>query len=146
MKLIRRLICFCLTTLLFSVPRAAVGGEFDLGVEIEKAGKGEAESQYAVGRAYFRGEGASKDLVKAAEFFRKAADQSHRKAQANLGSMYIQGRGVAADPNEAMRLFKEAAKANDPVALTNLGWMYASGQATEKNMEEALGYYRRHSL
>ena len=45
-----------------------------------KAGKGDAESQYELGKFYL-----GKDLKEAGAWYRKAADQGHAKAQSEMG-------------------------------------------------------------
>ena len=46
----------------------------------DKAGKGDAESQYQLGKFYL-----GKDLKEAGAWYRKAADQGYAKAQAEMG-------------------------------------------------------------
>ena len=46
---------------------------------------------------------------KAMEWYEKAAEQGHAKAQNNLGVMYRHGRGVDKSGSSAMRWFAKAA-------------------------------------
>jgi TPR repeat protein len=57
---------------------------------------------------YLYGEGADIDETKAAECFRKAADQGLPGAQMALGMMYENGQGVEKDEVEARRWYKLA--------------------------------------
>src|SRR5262245_20674084 len=57
---------------------------------LAKAGQGDVASQYAVARAYFKGEGIPQDYAKAAEWFRKAAEQGDAKAQRLVATMLVQ--------------------------------------------------------
>ena len=41
----------------------------------ERAERGDAEAQYDLALAYYKGEGVAKDLEEAVKWFRKAADQ-----------------------------------------------------------------------
>ena len=74
---------------------------------------GDAEAQYNLGVMYDEGAGIEKDLVKAAGWFRKAADQGFIDAQTNLGMMYYYGQGIPRDHAEAARWFKRAASQGD---------------------------------
>ena len=53
------------------------------------------------------------DLGKAAEWYRKAAEQGFVDAQANLGMMYYHGQGVSRDHKEAARWLQLAADRGD---------------------------------
>ena len=74
---------------------------------------GDAEAQYNLGVMYDEGAGIEKDLVKAAAWYRKAADQGFIDAQTNLGMMYYYGQGIPRDHAEAARWFKRAASQGD---------------------------------
>ena len=54
-----------------------------------------------VGVAYENGSSGPANIVLAADWYRKAADQGHAGAQANLGRLYLQGRGVFKDTAKA---------------------------------------------
>ena len=76
--------------------------------------------QYNLAVRYARGEGVPKDLGKAAELFRKAADQGNADAQDNLGMLYENGRGVPKDLDKAAELYKKAADQGNQHAIVNL--------------------------
>lgn len=63
----------------------------------DDAERGDAVSQWALGRMYESGEDVEQDEKEAAKWYRLAADQGHQWAQQNLGLMYLSGRGVARD-------------------------------------------------
>ena len=96
----------------FAPGRAA---DLDLAKATAEADKGDREAQYSVGRVYFKGEGVPQDLLKAMDYFRRAAEQGNFKAQNNLGSMYAQGQGVPKDVAEAIKWFRKAADQGDAV-------------------------------
>ena len=79
------------------IPLAETGGptvaKYRKGAE-----QGAANAQYQLGRAYEKGEGASRDYKQAITWYRKAADQGYGLAQHSLGSMYMLGKGVSMDP------------------------------------------------
>jgi TPR repeat protein len=90
----------------------------------EQAESGQAEAQFAMGVFLSNAAGESKandDLAKAAEWYRKAADQNHAFAQFNLGVMYARGQGVAPDPVQAELWLRKAAEQGDAAAQHGLG-------------------------
>jgi len=54
-------------------------------------GKGDADAQYNLGKAYYYGEGVSEDKKKACEWYRKAAEQGHAFAKTELEKLAKQG-------------------------------------------------------
>jgi TPR repeat protein len=77
---------------------------------------GDAEAQYNLGVMYDEGAGIDQDLVKAASWYRKAADQGFMDAQTNLGMMYYYGQGITRDHVEAANWFRRAASQGDQEA------------------------------
>ena len=64
-----------------------------------------------------------KDDVKAAEWFRKAADQGYYWGQYNLGSFYASGRGVEKDDVKAVEWYQKAARQGHKEAQNALSEM-----------------------
>ena len=58
---------------------------------------------------YKEGRGVKQDSAKAAEWFKKAAEQGNAGAQFNLGKMYEVGDGVEQDSVKAADWYKKAA-------------------------------------
>lgn len=85
------------------------------------SGDADADAQFSLGLKYANSEGAAQDYVQAAQWYRKAADQSHSLAQFNLGMMYANGQGVPRDDAQAMIWFHKAAHQGDAGAQFNLG-------------------------
>ena len=85
------------------------------------ADHGDAEVQFALGLKFANGEGATRDYAQAAEWYHKAADQSHTLAQFNLGMMYAHGQGVVQDAAQSVMWFGRAARQGDAGAQFNLG-------------------------
>ena len=109
---------------------------------------GDAEVQFRMGLKFANGEGAAQDYTKAAEWYRKAADQRHALAQFNLGIMYAQGQGIAADDAQSLIWFGRAAQQGDAGAQFNLGrschrasFRAASKEATESRIEAHKWYH-----
>jgi len=82
---------------------------------------GNADVQFGMGLKFASGEGAAQDFVQAAQWYRKAADQSHSLAQFNLGTMYANGQGMTRDDAQSVIWFGKAAQLGDAGAQFNLG-------------------------
>ena len=85
---------------------------------------------------------------KAAEGFRKAAEQGDARAAKELGGMYEDGRGVTKNPAEAEKwyrkaadLYRVAAEQGDSEAQMYLGLLYYDGKGMEKDEVEAFKWY-----
>ncbi|GEM_PF-222583 len=66
-----------------------------------EAKEGDAEAQYNLGLAYFKGKGVTKDITKAIECWRKAAEQDFSWAHYMLGKIYSEGKDVERNDVEA---------------------------------------------
>jgi len=107
------------------------------------AEKGLAEDQFALGVAYFKGEGVPQDYAQAAQWYRKAAVQRHVKAQANFASLCYLGKGVQQDFTAALHWYREAAAQGNAHAMYNVAVMTSHGQGTAPDEKEALVWYRK---
>lgn len=103
-----------------------------------QAEKGNAESQYKLGKMYTKGVGVNIDHAKAAEAFENAANQGYAKAEYNLGLNYYEGSGVTKNRKTAYKWFKAAAEQGDPAAQYYLGKMFATGSGVKKNYTTSL--------
>lgn len=108
----------------------------------DEAAKGNAEAVFKVGVAYDEGKDVGKDLVEAAKWYRKAADQGYVPATYNLAAMYANGDGVEVDFTQAIRLYKQAADKGYGMAMYNLGCMSEDGRGVEKSFSDAIKWYR----
>jgi uncharacterized protein len=102
-----------------------------------QATDGDRTAQFTLGALYQEGEGVTKDLAKAREWFEKAAEQDEPRSQFNLGVMYYNGEGVTQDLAKAFEYFSEAAGHGNPRATFNIGVMYYRGESVEADLEEA---------
>ena len=78
------------------------------------------------------------DFARAAEWYRRAADQGLPSAQFNVGYGYAHGIGIAKDEAEAVRWFERAAAAGHGMAQQSLGLAYLTGQGVTKDETRAL--------
>ncbi|MDA8031484.1 MAG: sel1 repeat family protein [Alphaproteobacteria bacterium] len=83
------------------------------------AEKGDVRAQNSLGWAYFSGDGVSKDLRKAARWYREAAEQGHTEAQNFLGILYMSGLGVITNEREAYIWFSIAKATGSKIAAKN---------------------------
>lgn len=115
----------------------------DLSRLFSQAETGDRMANLVIGEIHYRGKLLSKDLRKAAEYYRVAAKLGSPVAQNSLGYLFDKGLGVAQNYTEAIYWYSQAAKQNYPVAMYNLGALCEAGGETAANMEKAILYYRR---
>jgi hypothetical protein len=108
--------------------------------KLEKMAKdGNDRAQVTLGKMYFDGVGGVKqDYAKAAEYFRRAAEQGNSLAEFNYGICLDTGRGVRQDPEQALQWYVKAAEKGVMEARLNAAVMLEKRNDTEK----ALEYYR----
>jgi TPR repeat protein len=100
---------------LFSRPQKPAGETTET-----RAGHGDAEAQFSLGVKFAR-DGAAQDYAQAAQWYLKAADQSHSLAQFNLGIMYGEGQGVPRDEAKSRVWMQKAADLGDAGAQYTIG-------------------------
>lgn len=106
------------------------------------AEKNDVAAQRNIGHLYRWGQGVEKDIDKAMQWYRRAAELGFSRAQANLAAIYLQGEeGVTVNYDEAHKWFAAAAIQGHAVAQYNLGLMFELGLGIEKNEAKALGWY-----
>jgi TPR repeat protein len=101
------------------------------------------EAEFLMGMMYEYGRGVEQDFVKAANWFRRSAEQGNVAAQTNLALLYVNGKAGKTDYKEAVRLLEKAAATGSATAIYNLGLRYAKGEGVEKNPEKAAELYRK---
>src|SRR5882672_6240607 len=125
-----RLRCFLLFLLAiaaFQSPARQIEAERKRLADIRaKAEKGDAQSQYELGKAFATNYvGMGKDDKEALKWFRKAAEQNVAEAQSELAACYSRGLGVAKDDVESIKWCRKAAEQNVANAQYALGVCYA---------------------
>lgn len=76
---------------------------------IEAAKRGNPKAQYDIAQCYDDGIGVAKNLLLAAYWYQKAAEQNYASGQNGLGGCYFKGKGVPVDYEKAAYWFKKAA-------------------------------------
>ncbi len=88
---------------------------------LKDAEAGNPEAQFKLGGMYLAGRNLPQDLVKAAEWYHRAAVQGHAEAQFIFAGMYALGCGVPKDPAKAAEWTQKAAVQGDSDAQYRLG-------------------------
>ena len=134
------------------------------------ASQGNASAQYNLGVMYYKGDGVPQDRYKATEWFQKAANQGHIKAESNLkvmstnaaveilreaanqgapraqyslGLIYQAGESVHQDSAKAFEWYTKAANQGNADAQYNLGWMYRKGEGVRQDHNKAFEWYTK---
>jgi TPR repeat protein len=104
---------------------------------------GDPDAQFALAAAYEEGlAGETQDYAAALEWYRRAAEQGHERAQYRLGLLLADGKGSAPNPTEAARWFREAANQGHSDAQLQLGILYDTGEGVAQDQAEAARLYR----
>lgn len=103
------------------------------------ANNGFASAQARMGRMFETGTGVARDLARAYEWYRLAAQVGHNAdAQYRLAQMFYDGRGVLQDYGTAVDWYLKAARGGHPVAQFLVGRMYRDGWGVDADPVEAL--------
>ncbi len=97
----------------------------DLRVEAES---GNAKAQFALATDYAEGRHMPRDLVTAAQWYRKAAERGLAPAQLRLAFLYQKGVGVQRDLDRARAWYLRAAEQGNVTAMHNLAVLTADNK------------------
>jgi uncharacterized protein len=119
------------------------GGDYTAAYEewLGWAGNGNAKAQWAVGILYASGLGVQRDPQKAAEWYRKAAEQGLPVAEYELAAMYSSGDGVSQDHSEAAKWYRRSADRGFAWAQYRLAVYYMNGRGVRQDYDEAIKWY-----
>ncbi|MDR1250108.1 MAG: sel1 repeat family protein [Treponema sp.] len=87
---------------------------------LARAEAGEINAQINLAERYLSGEGVKKSREKAADWYRRSAEQGFPQGQACLGVCYERGVGVKRDLEKAVEWYKKAAEQRDRDAQERL--------------------------
>ena len=108
---------------------------------------GSIDAMYQMGWHYYTGTFVGRNIVKAIDWYRKAADKGDVWAQVALGKMYLDGeRGVNKDYIQAVRLFRKAVRKSDELAFYDLGLCYDLGKGVRQSDRLACKFYSYHVM
>jgi uncharacterized protein len=131
-------ILLLLAALLLAAPVLAV--DVDINALQSKAAKGDAVAQLNLGAAYDNGLGVERDVDKAIEWYRKAADQGLAEAQFNLAHILVSEDISTVGAAEYMLKAAEQGMAD---AQYLMGVTYAEGIGVEPDEEKARLWLKR---
>ena len=114
----------------------------DIAPLLEASEKGEASAMYALGIAYFFGQGVVKNDEQSSKWVLKAASLGNIGAQAEIGHRYAVGLGVIKDDLKAIEWYRKAIKQGSPEAMGYLAWNYSKSIGVNKNIEIAYSLYQ----
>ena len=103
-------------------------------------------AQYMLGILYFNGDGVEKDLVRSAQWYRKAAENGHESAQYELALCYLYGDGVEANTEEAIHWFKSGKALGDTRCEEKLAELTAEGSAAGLTVNDVDQWMRRSTV
>ncbi|KAI9047494.1 hypothetical protein LZ554_008211 [Drepanopeziza brunnea f. sp. 'monogermtubi'] len=102
---------------------------------------GDAGSQYGMGLMYLEGLGVPRNVVKATEYLKAAADQDYSPAQVALGALYLD-QGTTSDVLVASKYFEMAARYGHIEAFYFLAELIEQGIGRERSCGLAAAYYK----
>ena len=129
-------VCALALVAVFAAPLGAQEPPPEVQELITRAEQGDADAQAELGSYYFV-EGGPRNYAKAAEWYRRAAEQGHAPAQFNLGVMYKKGEGVPRDYAEAAKWYRKAAEQGRVSAQGSLGGNYALEKGVPQDYVQA---------
>ncbi len=105
--------------------------------------KSEPAALFEIGRRYTNGIGTEKDLVKASQWYERAANMGFAPAQYIIGNFNEKGLGIEKNPSVAAEWYKQAAKGGNIIAMHNLAVLTATPNALSANpdMSEAFKWF-----
>ncbi len=112
-------------------------------LDLMLAKRGDAGAQFYVAIGYEEGRGVQKNMVKAVEWYKKAANNKHNGAQYRLGQLYEKGIGVSKSMAMAKKWYRLAADNGSRLAKKRLRQMSSVSTAAhhkaslQKQQEQA---------
>jgi TPR repeat protein len=104
--------------------------------------KGDPRAMTLLGELYSNGLGVPLDEVKAAKWYKLAADRGDSDAMFALAIFHISRRGGLHDRTEAARLLTSAAKLGNAAAAYDLGLLYLEGQQFPQDFARAAELFK----
>ena len=102
---------------------------------------GDSRAQFFLGHFYEIGPIPTRDPAKAAEWYRKAANQGDAPAQDSLGYLCRYGLGIPKDQEAATAWFLKAANQGDPFGERDLALQYYRGDGIHQSDRDAYAWF-----
>ena len=108
---------------------------------VELAVEGNVEAAKKLGTQHLYGaQGRTKDVNKAYEFYKRAADEGDVQAMHEAAILQINGLGTKKDEKEGVEMLMKAAEAGFVASLGGLGWYHSEHKG---NLTEAISYFKQ---
>jgi hypothetical protein len=107
-----------------------------------EANGGSAPSARMLAILYQAGDGVTRDSVRAAAWFRRAAMLGDAEAQFQTGRAYERGLGVPVNLAEALAWYRKAAAQGNARAENYLGWLRGGGHGVPRDDAEAARWFQ----
>jgi TPR repeat protein len=104
---------------------------------------GDAAAQTLIAEIYSTGLGVRRDIIKATEWYGKAADQNVPEAQFRLAMILLDGGDEFGDPERSFSLMEQAANSGHRMAQFNFAQMLTSRDPSTRGLTRAVEYYRK---
>lgn len=108
---------------------------------LQRGLQGDYRALCEAGKRFYLGAGVDKDIDKAVECWKIAAENNNPEAIGCLGTCYLNGEGVEKDTREGLKLYHKADSLGSVDAKTNLGLYYF----TVKDYRAALNWFKKAS-
>jgi len=106
----------------------------------ERANAGDPDAAYRLGDFYLTGRGVERDVEKALEFFKRAADRRRVDAIFSVAQCYL---FVLDEPTKAIPWLKKAADLGRAEAMNDLGVCYDVGRGVESSADVAFAWFKK---
>ena len=107
------------------------------------ANQGYAPAQNVIGRMYYDGNGVTRNVKLAAEYFEKAANQGQEQSQRYFAQINYKGELGKRDYSIALKYYIMAAEQGDVSSQEMLGRMYRDGNGTTQDFAKAMEWYSK---
>ncbi|MGI9374310.1 MAG: tetratricopeptide repeat protein [Hyphomicrobiales bacterium] len=130
--------------MLLVAPTVHAQQEMSLKKAVKLAKSGNPQAQVVVGKTFEEGKVVEKNMLAAAQWYKKAMRKGDVEATFRLGRVvHYGGQGVEKSPELSHELYLRASRQDFPQAQYWLGYCYHYGFGTEKDLGKAVEWYRR---
>jgi len=109
----------------------------------ELAEKGDMDSQFSAGQAYFEGSGVPRNYSESLLWFMRASKQGHGKASYQVATIYSNGYGVPQDQKLSHHYYKLSAEQGFAAGQYALAVMCRDGVVADKDPAEAFNWFKK---
>lgn len=111
--------------------------------DLEKCQDGDFKICAELGKAYYYGNGVTKDINKAIQLYEKACDGGIMDGCIYSGIAYQKGEGAATDLGKAVQLYEKACNGKNMFGCTFLGEAYQYGNGVSKDLYKSAQLYEQ---